>query len=125
VDVTYTVTMDAALLGSTDDDLGDNNRRDGLMKKDIKNDKKRAYAAMTDMSEVAKDIAAELKETNRVATESNRVAAESAEALKQKNRIGEEKNRLSKQSQMIAIASALGRQEILEGMLQSLASSSD
>jgi hypothetical protein len=72
---------------------------------------------MTDMSGVAKSMAAEMKETNRL-------ALESTEALKKKNELSEEKNRLAKQSQLIAIAQALGRPEILEEMLQSFSSAS-
>ena len=72
---------------------------------------------MTDMSGVAKSMAVEMKETNRL-------ALESTEALKKKNELSEEKNRLAKQSQLIAIAQALGRPEILEEMLQSFSSAS-
>ena len=42
--------------------------------------KKRAFAAMTDMSGVAKSMAEEMKETNRL-------ALESTEALKKKNEL--------------------------------------
>lgn len=72
---------------------------------------------MTDMSGVAKSMAAEMKETNCL-------ALESTEALKKKNELSKEKNRLAKQSQLIAIAQALGRPEILEEMLQSFSSAS-
>ena len=49
------------------------------------------------MGDVAKSIASEMKETNRLALETNKLA---------------------KQAQLIAIAQALGRQEILEDLLQ-------
>jgi hypothetical protein len=117
VDVTYTVTLDDAIKGNTDDDLGVYIPSEATAKNDLRNEKKRAYTAMTDMSEVAKSMAAEMKETNRL-------ALESTEALKKKNELSEEKNRLAKQSQLIAIAQALGRPEILEEMLQSFSSAS-
>ena len=79
-------------------------------KKELRNDKNRAYAALTDMGDVANSIASEMKETNRL-------ALESAQAFKDKNRHNEEKNKLAKQSQLIAIAQALGQQEILEDLL--------
>ena len=47
----------------------------------------------------------------------NLLALEVTQAMKDKNRLSEEKNRLAKQSQLIAIAQALGRQEILEDLL--------
>ena len=117
VDVTYTVTLDDAIKGNTDDDLGVYIPSEATAKNDLRNEKKRAYAAMTDMSGVAKSMAVEMKETNRL-------ALESTEALKKKNELSEEKNRLAKQSQLIAIAQALGRPEILEEMLQSFSSAS-
>jgi hypothetical protein len=117
VDVTYTVTLDDAIKGNTDDDLGVYIPSEAMAKNDLRNEKKRAYTAMTDMSGVAKSMAAEMKETNRL-------ALESTEALKKKNELSEEKNCLAKQSQLIAIAQALGRPEILEEMLQSFSSAS-
>ena len=117
MDVTYTVTLDDAIKGNTDDDLGVYIPSEATAKNDLRNEKKRAYAAMTDMSGVAKSMAVEMKETNRL-------ALESTEALKKKNELSEEKNRLAKQSQLIAIAQALGRPEILEEMLQSFSSAS-
>jgi hypothetical protein len=106
VDVAYSVTLDDAIRGNTDDNFG----TEANSKKELRNDKKRAYAALTDMGDVAKSIASEMKETNRL-------ALESTQALKDKNRLSEEKNKLAKQSQLIAIAQALGRQEILEDLL--------
>ena len=72
-------------------------------------DKKRAYAAIAEMSSVAITIADEMKETNRL-------AQETAKEMK-------EKNRLAKQSQLITLAQHLGKQELLEDILASLASS--
>jgi hypothetical protein len=106
VDVAYSVTLDDVIRGNTDDNFG----TEANSKKELRNDKKRAYAALTDMGNVAKSIASEMKETNRLALESTL-------ALKDKNRLSEEKNKLAKQSQLIAIAQALGRQEILEDLL--------
>jgi hypothetical protein len=59
--------------------------------------KERAYAAMEKMSIVAEDIALQMKETNR----------------------------LAQQSQLIAVAQHLGKEEILEKLLSSFCSSSD
>jgi tRNA uridine 5-carbamoylmethylation protein Kti12 len=84
----------------------------------LKNEKKRAFAAITDMSEVAKTIAAEMKETNRLAQESTKSAQDSAEALK-------EQNRLAKQAQYIGLAQHLGKNEILEQILATFSSASD
>ena len=78
MDVTYTVTLDDAIKGNTDDDLGVYIPSEATAKNDLRNEKKRAYAAMTDMSGVAKSMAVEMKETNRL-------ALESTEALKKKN----------------------------------------
>ena len=104
VDVTYSVTLDDAIKGNTEDEFWTE------AKKDLRNDKKRAYAALTDIGDVAKSIATEMKATNLL-------ALEATQAMKDKNRLSEEKNRLAKQSQLIAIAQALGRQEILEDLL--------
>ena len=93
VDVSYSVTLDDAIRGNTDDNFGTDSKKG----QELKNDKKRAYAAITDMGDVAKSIASEMKETNRRALETNELA---------------------KQAQLIAIAQALGRQEILEDLLQ-------
>jgi len=57
-----------------------------------KGDKKRAYAALVDMSNVAKNIAKEMKETNRLAQEASKMA---------------------KKSQLIALAQHLGKNDIL------------
>ena len=93
MDVSYSVTLDDAIRGNTDDNFGTDSKKG----QEFKNDKKRAYAAITDMGDVAKSIASEMKETNRLALETNKLA---------------------KQAQLIAIAQALGRQEILEDLLQ-------
>ena len=94
VDVTYSVTLDDAIRGNTEDEFGTE------AKKDLRNDKKRAYVALTDIGDIAKSIATEMKATNLL-------ALEATQAMKDKNRLSEEKNRLAKQSQLIAIAQAL------------------
>jgi uncharacterized protein with PIN domain len=80
-------------------------------------DKKRAYAAMEDIANTAKSIAEEMKETNRLARETD----------KERKRIilAKQKSRLAQQSQLIALAVHLGKQEILEQMLENVASSFD
>jgi hypothetical protein len=62
--------------------------------------KKRAYAAIVDMSTVGATIAGEMKETNRIAQELNMA-----------------KNCIAKQSQLIQLAQHLGKEDILEGLL--------
>ena len=117
VDVRYTVTLDAVFCGKTNDDLssaGSGKNSEVSLNKALKNEKKRAFAAITDMSEVAKTIAAEMKETNRLAQESTKSAQDSAEALK-------EQNRLAKQAQYIGLAQHLGKNEILEQILATFA----
>lgn len=84
----------------------------------VSNEKKRAYAAMVDMSGIAKSLVDEMKETNREMKENNRLAREAGTALM-------EKNRLEKQSQLISLAQHLGKKEMLEQILGKLASSSD
>jgi hypothetical protein len=64
-------------------------------------DKKSAYAAMVDKSNAVGSIANEMGESNLLAKETNRVA---------------------KQSQLIMLAQHLGKEEILEGLLEDLAS---
>ena len=74
------------------------------------NEKKRAYAAMAEISGVAKEIAVEMREMRRL-------AQESTNALK-------ERNRLAKQSQLIELAKHLGKYEILRNIMASLSSAS-
>ena len=105
VDVFFTDKLDDNLKGNTDTmSMIDS-------KETRSSEKKRAYAAMADISKTAKSIADAMKETNRL-------AQETANEMK-------EKNRLMKQSQLISLAQHLGKQEILEQMLLSFASSSD
>ena len=105
VDVRFADEMDEVLMGNTDAPLQPTSTASSAS-----NEKKRAYSAIADISCVAMTIADEMKETNRL-------AQEQANELK-------EKNRLAKQSQLIALAQHLGKQEILEQMLASLASAS-
>jgi hypothetical protein len=106
VDVRFADRMEEVFMGNTDTPL---QIADGTS--NGSSDKKKAYSAIADMSSVALNIADQLKETNRL-------AQEQANELK-------EKNRLAKQSQLIALAQHLGKQDILEQMLASLSSSSD
>ena len=96
VDVCFSQEMDDALKGNTDYALPSDASSKG--------EKKRAYAAMVDISNVAKSIAAEMKETNRLAQEAANLA---------------------KQSQLIAVAQHLGKNDILETILASFSSASD
>ena len=97
VDVHFSQEMDEVLKGNTDE-IEPMAKGTGL------SEKKRAYAAMVDISNVAKSIAQEMKETNRLAKEAAGLA---------------------KQSQLISVAQHLGKNEILEKILASFSSSSD
>ena len=99
VDVHFSQEMDDALKGNTDDiePLG--------VKETVStSEKKRAYAAIVDISTHAKTIAQEMRETNRLARE----AAD-----------------LLKQSHLISVAQHLGKDELLEKILESVSSSFD
>ena len=119
VDVRYSIQMDIVLRGNTDDDLSsfDKNSEAGVNQA-LKNEKKRAYAAITDMSDVAKTIAEAMNETNRLAKESAKSAQDSAAALIKQNR-------LAKQAQLIGLAQHLGKNDLLEQILASFSSASD
>ena len=119
-DVRYSVEIDDILRGGnteTSSNADSDGPSSNIKKEAYQNEKKRAYAAMADISDVAKNIAAEMKETNRL-------AQESTDALKEKNRLVDEKNRLARQAQLIAVAQHLGKHEILENLLASFSSSS-
>jgi FtsZ-binding cell division protein ZapB len=105
VDVRFADRMDEVLMGNTDAPL-----EPSVSATSASSEKKRAFAAIADISSVAMTIADEMKETNRL-------AQEQANEMK-------EKNRLAKQSQIIALAQHLGKQEILEQMLATLSSTS-
>ena len=107
VDIRFADTMDEVLMGNTDSPLESTSVVTAASSG--ASDKKRAYAAIAEMSSVAITIATEMKETNRL-------AQETAKEMK-------EKNRLAKQSQLITLAQHLGKQELLEDILASLASS--
>ena len=53
------------------------------------NEKKRAYAAIVDISGVAITIADEMKKTNRIAEDTNRIAENTVLEIKEKNRIAQ------------------------------------
>jgi hypothetical protein len=72
--------------------------------------KKRAYAAMVDMSANGATIADEMRETNRIALESHLELKKEQLALKETNR----------QSQLIQLAQHLGKSDILEELLETL-----
>jgi K+/H+ antiporter YhaU regulatory subunit KhtT len=118
VDVRYTIQMDVVLRGYTDNNLSsfEKNSEAGV-NKSLKNEKKRAYAAITDMSDVAKTIAEAMNETNWLAQESAKSAQDSAAALI-------EQNRLAKQAQLIGLAQHLGKNDLLEQILASFSSAS-
>ena len=82
-----------------------------LAESNVHNDKKRAYAAVVDLSNVAITIANEMKEANRLAQAKVKEMTET--------------NRLTEQSQMITLAQHLGKREILEEILASLLASGD
>jgi hypothetical protein len=126
VDVCFADTMDLALMGNTEsspiEDSVLTTSSGGTTTTTIAFDKKRAYAAIVDMSNIASTIANEMKETNKIGRdtanemkESNRLANATATAII-------EKNRISKHSQLITLAQHLGKEDMLEKLLADLAS---
>lgn len=106
VDDTFSDSMDIVLMGGTNSPLDESSL--GMHSTSANTaggstDKKRAYAAIVDMSHVARSIAKEMKETNTLAKESNRIA---------------------NQRQLIMLAQHLGKEDILEDLLTSLTSNS-
>jgi len=118
VDVRFADTMEENLMGNTNSQLDSletltesSGGSGGTATGDTGgSNKKRAYAAIVDMSTVGATIANEMKETNRISQESHL-------AMK-------EKNGIAKQSQLIQLAQHLGKEDILEGLLANLASES-
>ena len=76
---------------------------------------------MSDLSDVAKNIAAEMRQTNILAERTTQLAERTTQVAENTAKAIEEKNRLSQQAQLIALAQYLGRNEILETILQSIA----
>jgi hypothetical protein len=97
IDDIFGDTMDEILMGNTnsplDSSVSNSDSGGGG------SDKKRAYAAIVDMSNVVTSIAAEMKK--------------STSAM-------EEKNRIDKQSQLIMLAQHLGKDDLLQGLLADL-----
>jgi hypothetical protein len=97
IDDIFGNTMDKILMGNTnsplDSSVSNSDSGGGG------SDKKRAYAAIVDMSNVVTSIAAEMKK--------------STSAM-------EEKNRIDKQSQLIMLAQHLGKDDLLQGLLADL-----
>lgn len=122
VDVSFSVEMDESLTGNTDSVFETNST---TTSRSLDGEKKRAYAAIVDVSAVASSIASEMKETNRLARESFIVAQDAANELKQKNLLAKAKNNLAKQSQMITLAQHLGKNDLLEQILASMDSKDD
>ena len=91
VDVHHSVTMDDALRGNSDDTKSSSDDEPLKNRTRIQDEKKRAYAAISDISGVAKSIAEEIKETNRL-------AQESTDVLKEKNRLQQETTNTLKQT---------------------------
>jgi hypothetical protein len=129
VDVRYTVDIDDALRGNTDDSTSTKSSDDDVVPNDagggknksLNQEKKRAYSAMSDLSDVAKNIAAEMHQTNILAERTTQLAERTTQVAENTAKAIEEKNRLSQQAQLIALAQHLGRNEILETILQSIA----
>ena len=122
VDSSFSDTMDPTLMGSTADSALDvdssvltssiSTSGGGMMV-----DKKRAYAAMVDMTGVGNTIAEEMKETNKI-------AKETVLAMNEKNRLTAEANYTAKITQQIMLAQHLGRQDMLEKILEDSGTSS-
>jgi hypothetical protein len=86
VDVRFAVEMDDALKGNTGD-------TESLKRPEVKcNEKKKAFAAVVEISNTAKSIASAMEKTNR----------------------------LAEQAQLISVAQALGKHDILENILKTM-----
>ena len=125
VDIRYTVDMDAIIRGTTDNEPVVIEDSDDHIKKNMHTEKKRAYAAISDISNVAKNIATEMHETNRIAQDNTNALIEKIRVANVTANAMIEQNRLARQSQLIAVAQHLGKQDILETILQSFSSSDD
>jgi hypothetical protein len=108
IDVRFNDRMEASLMGNTDTPLSDLSVGTGA---NFSNERKRAYAAISDMSSVVVVIAEEMKTTNRLA-EKSAVAIEAS-------------NELKKQKNLIAMAQHLGKNEFLEQYFANLSSGGD
>ena len=149
VDVSFAETMDPSLKGSTCDSPIELEDCSQLTAPSTSRHNKRSFdlamfaEAMSPAVVVGTTMAGEMKQSNKIAEETvlkmqekNEIAKDTVlemkeqnEIAKQKNRLSEEKNRLAseadgtaKQSQLIQLATQLGRNEILEGILENLAS---
>lgn len=139
IDVSFAVAMEPALMGSTRElpveDLDMSLTRPSTpstIGSTMSAQKKRAFdaAMLVDVAAVGTTMAVEMKETNKIAKETVQEMKEQNGIAKEKNRLSEEKNRLAseadrtaKQSQLIQLAQHLGRNEILETILQNLSGS--
>lgn len=115
VDASFADTMDDYLKGNTDSPLS--SLGSVASTNNAGTEKKRAYAAIAEMSTAAVALVGEMKETNRLAHESTKVAQETANEMKKKNQ-------LAQQSQLIALAQHLGKRDILEQLLATLSGAS-
>jgi hypothetical protein len=137
-DVSFAVAMDPTLMGSTrelpveDLDMLTRPSTPSTIGSTMSAQKKRAFdaAMLVDVAAVGTTMAVEMKETNKIAKETVQEMKEQNGIAKEKNRLSEEKNRLAseadrtaKQSQLIQLAQHLGRNEILETILQNLSGS--
>jgi hypothetical protein len=125
VDVRYTVDMDAIICGTTNNNEPVVIDADDHIKKNMHTEKKRAYAAISDISNVAENIPTEMHETNRIAQDSTNALVEKIQVANVTANAMIEQNRLARQSQLIAVAQHLGKQDILETILQSFSCSDD
>jgi hypothetical protein len=100
--------MDAIIRGTTNNNEPVVIHADDHIKKNMHTEKKRPYAVISDISNVAKNILVEKIQVSNVR----------ANAMI-------EQNCLARQSQLIAVAQHLGKQDILETILQSFSCSDD
>lgn len=136
IDVRFNDRMDDSLIGNTVAPLSDLSDGTGA---NFSAAKKRAYAAIADMSSVVLVIADEMKTTNRLAEkstlameEANRLAEKSAIAVEKSavaveasNELKKQKNTIARQAQMITMAQHLGKNDYLEQYFSNLASGGD
>ena len=108
IDVVFSTDVDDAIKGNTTVDL---TKHDNNSKNEKNNEKKKAYAAMVEISNTAKSIAESMENTNRLAEQNNIIAKQN--------------NVIAPQAQIISVAQALGKNDVLEKLLKEMSSANN
>lgn len=114
VDAKFSTEVEDGIKGNSDDTLN-------MIPSDeisVSAQKKRALAAIVNLSEVAKSIEEQMKEMTRV-------AKLSTSEMQHKNDVARAKNRLLEQTNLISLASQLGNKEIMQTLLGNIMNESE